>query len=457
MGIVLKKGSEHIPGPKSKYLHNRLQSIEAPNLTLGDPELSIVWEKSSGTRIFDVDGNEYIDLASGLNVANVGHNNPLVIEAAKKQLDEQLQGMGDFHANIRKVEFLEKLKEVSPISDPKIITTVNGSDAVDAALKTANLYTGKSNYIAFYGGYHGMGAKSLEVTARHHFRKPFTKEIPKSATFLPFPYCYRCPFSKEYTSCQNECITMVKQTIENSAAGADDIAAVIIESYQGRGGVVPAPVGFLEELREICTKNGIVLIIDEILSGFGRTGEMFGFQHSGIEPDIVTIGKGLSSGYPISACIGKRDIMEAAWSRFEGESIHTSTFQGNPLGSSIAMASIDYLLNQDLINKSMEKGTYLRDKLIETIGDHPFVGDIRGNGLMIGIEFVKDKSTKEPDSELCWTIMKEGLKRGLLLLNGGHDVNVLCLTPPLIIEKEEIDYTLDIIKTILEEITVVSK
>lgn len=329
--INLKKITSNVPGSKSLKLHEKLMSLEAPNLTLNDPHLSIVWDRTKGTRVFDVDGNEYIDFSSGLNVANVGHSNTEVVNAGMQQMKQQLQGMGDFHSNTRKIEFLEKISKIVPISKPKIITTVNGSDAVDAALKTANLYTGKSNFISFYGGYHGMGAKSLEVTARNHFRAPFTKELQKTSTFLPFPYCYRCPFAKDPKNCQMECLSMVKQTIENTASGSNDIAAVIIESYQGRGGVVPVPQKFLKELRTLCSNNGILLILDEILTGFGRTGEWFGFEHAGIEPDIVAIGKGLSSGYPISACIGKQEIMDKAWGKFSGEPIHTSTFQGNPL------------------------------------------------------------------------------------------------------------------------------
>jgi 4-aminobutyrate aminotransferase/(S)-3-amino-2-methylpropionate transaminase len=455
LSIKLQRKSELIPGPISKELHEDLCNLEAPNLSLNDEKLSIIWEKAEGTRIIDVDGNEYIDFASGLNVANVGHTNSQVVREAKKQLNEQLQGMGDFHANLRKIEFLKKITEVVPIANPRVILTVNGSDAVDAALKTATLYTGKSNFISFYGAYHGMGAKSLEVTARHHFRKPFTKEIPKTATFVPYPYCYRCPFSKEPESCSTECLSYVEQTIENTAAGSDDIAAVVIESYQGRGGVVPAPTKFLKGLRELCTRNGILLILDEILSGFGRTGEWFGFEHAGIEPDIITIGKGLSSGYPISACIGKDEIMNGAWSKFAGESIHTSTFQGNPVGCAIAMASIKYLEEHNLVHKSKINGDYFLEQLKTKIGNHPNVGDIRGSGMMIGVEFVSDTYTKQPNAELCWNVMRNALDRGMLFLNGGHQVNVLCLTPPLVMQREEIDYCITQLTSILEESLVV--
>lgn len=453
MSIKLRRITESIPGPNSVSLHKNLCELEAPNLTLNDSELSIVWNETKGTRVFDADGNEYIDFSSGLNVANVGHTNPYVIQAAKEQLDKQLQGMGDFHANTRKIEFLNKLAEIVPINNPRFITAVNGSDAVDAALKTATLYTGKSNFISFYGGYHGMGAKSLEVTARHHFRKPFTKELPKTTTFVPYPYCYRCPFSKTSDNCHNDCIAFLRQTIENTASGSDDIAAVIIESYQGRGGVVSAPVEFMKELREICTKNGILLIVDEILSGFGRTGKWFGFEYAGIEPDIITIGKGVSSGYPISACIAKSEIMEGAWGKFEGESIHTATFQGNPLGCAIANASIEYMVEHNLIEKSMSNGEYFKNSLKKKLKNHPNIGDIRGAGLMIGLEFVQDKKSKKPDPELCWEVMRKSLAKGLLLLNGGHDVNVLCLTPPLIINREEIDFCVNTIAEVLNEIT----
>lgn len=439
-----------IPGPNSKKFISKLSKLEAPGLTLMDTDLSIVWEKSSGTKILDVDGNEYIDFASGLNVANVGHTNQEVLKPVREQLDLLLQGMGDFHSNNRKIEFLEKLNEIIPMNNPRYILSVNGSDAVDSALKTASLYTGKSQFISFYGGYHGMGAKSLEVTARHHFRNPFTKELPKSTTFLPYPYAYRPIFDSQPEKNTEECLKLVEQTIENSASGSNDIAGIIIESFQGRGGVVEAPKEFLQGLREICTRNNIVLILDEILSGFGRTGKWFGFEHSNIEPDIITIGKGLSSGFPISVCCGKEEIM-SVWSKYEGESIHTSTFQGNPVGCVLATSVINYIKNSNLLDRSEKLGDYFIGKLRKEIGFYNKVGDIRGKGLMIGIEFIMDKNDKSPDSDYCWTVMKKGLKNGLVFLNGGHNVNVLCLTPPLVITKEEIDKCIEVLKNILEE------
>lgn len=448
----LPKIETPIPGPNSKLYLSRLLDMEAPSLTLNDSSLSIIWEETSGMNVFDVDGNKYLDYASGLNVANVGHTNQEVVDAAKEQLNVMLQGMGDFHANKRKIEFLEKVLEIVPIKNSKAIVSVNGSDAVDAALKTATLYTGKRGFLSFYGAYHGMGAKSLEVTARHHFRAPFSKDIPRSTTFLPYPYCYRCPFSKNNNDCVMDCLKNVEQTIENTASGSDDIGAIIIESFQGRGGVVQAPPAFLKGLREICDRNGILLIVDEILSGFGRTGKWFGFEHAGVEPDIVTIGKGLSSGYPISACVGKASVMDV-WKKFEGESVHTSTFQGNPVGSVLATSSINYIQKNSLIEQSNEKGQYFKNRLIELIGNHQNVGEIRGKGLMIGIEFVKNKKTKEPDAELCWEVMRRSLQKGMILLNGGHQVNVLCLTPPLIIKYEEIDFCIDTLKSVLEDLT----
>jgi 4-aminobutyrate aminotransferase/4-aminobutyrate aminotransferase/(S)-3-amino-2-methylpropionate transaminase len=452
MTITLSRKST-IPGRLSNRLLKEQFLIEAPNLTLNDPQLSIVWDRADGTRVFDVDGNEYIDFSSGLNVANVGHRNKYVIDRAKAQLDKQLQGMGDFHSNTKKIEFLKKIEEISPIINPRVITAVNGSDAVDAALKTATLATGKSNFISFYGGYHGMGAKSLEVTARHHFRQPFTKELPKTSTFLPYPYSYLWNNSTKQSDYINYSLNSLVQTIENSASGSNDIAAVIIESFQGRGGVVQAPKEFMKGVREICSKNNVLLIVDEILTGFGRTGKWFGFQHSDIEPDLITVGKGLSSGYPISAVIGNSSIMEKAWGKFSGESIHTSTFQGNPLGCEISIASIEYIQNNDLIQKSSNSGLYFKKKLKEKLESHPLVGDIRGSGLMIGIEFVIDKKSKKANSEFCWNVMREGLQEGLLFLNGGHQVNVLCLTPPLTISEEEIDYCVERLQKILEKLS----
>ncbi|MED4126731.1 aspartate aminotransferase family protein [Shouchella miscanthi] len=441
--------TECIPGPKSINYMDRLKKLEAPGLTLDDSELSIVWAKSKGSKVYDVDENEYIDFASGLNVANVGHSNSEVLNSVKDQLELMVHGMGDFHSNNKKIEFLEKMKEIVPLSDPKFIVSVNGSDAVDAALKTASLFTGKSQYISFYGGYHGMGAKSLEVTARNHFRDPFTKEIPRSTIFLPYPYELRNSIG-DSTNYISECLKLVEQTIENSASGSNDVAAIIIESFQGRGGVVQAPKEFLRGLREICDRTGVLLIVDEILSGMGRTGKWFGFEHSEIQPDIFTIGKGLSSGYPISVCCGNENIM-SIWGKFSGESVHTSTFQGNPIGCVMAKSTIEYMQKHNLIERSEELGEYFIKRLKSEIGQNENVGEIRGKGLMIGIEFVLDKDLKKPNSNLCWSVMKKALKRGIIFLNGGHEVNVLCLTPPLIIEKNEIDYCIETLKDILEE------
>lgn len=443
-----------IPGPKSQQLLSKLRELEAPNLTNTDNEITIVWERTTGANIIDVDGNQYIDMAAGLNVANIGHTHPAVQAAVSKQIEEMLQGMGDFHANIRKIEFMEFIQKIIPIPNAKMIVSVNGSDAVDSALKTANLATGKSGYIAFYGAYHGMGAKSIEVTARHHFRRPFKNETKKSTAFAPYPYCYRCPYGEQVDTCKLTCLKTVQDMIENTASGVEDVAAVIIEPIQGRGGVVVAPQKFLQGLREICDRNNVLLIFDEILTGFGRTGKMFSFLHSGVIPDIMTIGKGLSSGYPISVCAAKQEVMDKAWGQYNGEPIHTSTFQGNPLGSVIAMASIKELLNSNLVEKSHYDGLYLQKELRNRIGAHPNVGDIRGNGLMVGIELVKDRDTKEAAPELCWEIIRRAMKKGVLLLNGGHQVNVLCLTPPLCITNEQLNFVINILETILNELKV---
>ncbi|WP_419744168.1 aspartate aminotransferase family protein (plasmid) [Macrococcoides bohemicum] len=419
-----------------------------------DDNLSIVWEKAEGCRVYDVDGNEFIDFASGLNVANVGHKNKKVVESIHKQSEKLIHGMGDFHTNNVKADFLNKLASISPIKDCKIITSVNGSDAVDSAMKTANLYTGKSKFISFYGAYHGMGPKSLEVTARHHFRDPYTKELNSNTIFLPYPYTYRPPFSNEINinldDQINLIINLIESTISNTASGANDIAAIIIEPIQGRGGVVQAPKEFMKSLRNLCDKYNILLIVDEILSGFGRSGEWFAINHSEVIPDIMTIGKGLSGGFPISAMIGKKNIVDGAWSRFEGESIHTSTFQGNPIGCAMSLASIDYIIENDLIKASKEKGEYFINQLKNELSSYEIIGEIRGSGLMIGIEIVKNAHSKEPDPEKCWDMMRFALNKGILLLNGGHEVNTICLTPPLTISKDEIDYCIKILKEYIE-------
>jgi 4-aminobutyrate aminotransferase-like enzyme len=396
-----------IPGPGSRALAKRLAEVETRDVTCLDP-IPIFWRKSSGANVWDVDGNRFVDLTSAFGVANVGHSHPRVVAAMTAEAQELLHGMGDVYPGEGKVALLEALAARFPGGGPARATlSSSGSDAVETAIKTAMLATGRRGILAFEGSYHGLSFGALSATQQPFFRNAFESRLPKPTCFARF-----------------DDLDDVRRALEE----AEELpAAIVVEPILGRGGeVVPSPT-FLPGLRDLCDDRGLLLIADEVYTGFGRTGRLFACEHDAVVPDLLCLGKGMSSGMPISACLGRASVMDA-WPRSQGEALHTQTFLGHPPGCAAALASLAVLEEEGLVERAAELGETTRAFLTERLGDFPGVREIRGRGLMLGI------ACEEPQVSLAaW---EASLVQGIILLPSGTRGEVLSITPPLMIGEE---------------------
>jgi 4-aminobutyrate aminotransferase-like enzyme len=435
-----------IPGPKSRRLARRLRAHESRNVTYVSPGFPVFWKRAEGVNVWDVDGNRFLDLTSGFGVASLGYAPKSVVSAMRRQAGRLYHAMGDVHPTAEKVELCAKLSELTfenwNVGAGKVILTNSGSEAVEAALKTAWLATKRRGVLAFRGGYHGLGYGALTVTGRSLFRDPFTPQLADFATFAPFPDCQHCPLDatpREPSECPPDCLNTFLARTENLLR-QHSIGAILVEPVQGRGGEIVPPAWFLPALRSIADRAGALLIFDEIYTGFYRTGPRFACDRWQVRPDIVCLGKALTSGFPLAACVGRERVMDAAWPESDGEALHTSTFLGNPLGCRMALESLK-LLEAEPWNQRVEKlGAHLRNGLLRLRTTSKRWGWTRGLGLMRGIEVLDD--TGRPDPARAGKIVEEMLARGIILLSGGVEQNVLSFTPPFVISEEEIDFAL---------------
>jgi len=436
------------PGPESLRLAGELARYESPNVTYLARDFPVFWREARGANVRDVDGNVYVDLTSAFAVASAGHAHPRIVEAVRAQAGRLMHGMGDVHPPDVKVELLRALAEVTPAGLDRSILANSGAEAVEAALKTAALATGKPRVLAFHGGYHGLTYGALSVSSREDFRAPFAAQVAANAVFAPYPYAYRSPFGRDADEVCAASLRYVEYLLDTPATASEDIGAILVEPVQGRGGDVVPPDGFLPGLRRICDERGLLLILDEVYTGFGRTGRWFACEHWNVVPDLLVVGKGLTGGLPFAACVGTDAVMDA-WPRSRGEAIHTSTFLGNPLGCAAALASISVLRDEDLVQRSADKGAALQRRLRDLTAAHPRVGEVRGLGMMIGVEMVRDRETREPAPELAGRVVVDSLRRGLLLLGGGIHGNVLSFSPPFVITDEQVSAALSILEDVL--------
>jgi 4-aminobutyrate aminotransferase-like enzyme len=406
-----------VPGPRSRELAKRLGEVESRNVTCLTPDAPIFWERAQGTTVHDVDGNRFIDLGGGFGVANVGHAHPRVVAAVQEQAARLLHGMGDVHPPAVKVELLEALCARFPGGGPaRGVLSSSGSDAVETALKTALIATGRAGVVAFESAYHGLALGALDATWRPDFRDPFRARLPGATVFAPF----------------------------GDAAAAERVAdrapnpvgAVLVEPVQGRGGERVPPPGFLRALRELCDRRGWLLIADEVYTGFGRTGRMFACEHENVTPDLLCLGKGLASGMPLSACLGRAEVMNA-WPASRGEALHTQTYLGHPPGCAAALASIAVLEEDELPARAARLGSTGVARLLEATSGASSVREVRGLGLMIGVEC--DTPRRALDAT------RRCLERGVLLLPSGDDGRVLSITPPLVIGEAAFEFALDVV------------
>ena len=421
------------PGPRSRRLAERLAEVESRNVTYLADDFPIFWEKSRGSNVWDADGNRYVDLSGGFGVAVAGHRNRRVMQAIRRQIGRLSHGMGDVHPPALKVKLLEALAAVSPIPDPRIVLTCSGAEAVEVALKTARLATGKPGVVAFGGAYHGLTYGALSVTDRDLFRAPFADQLNPYVLRAPYPDPYRPAPGLDADNPGGSAQAHVRTLLESDDGAA--VGAVIVEPIQGRGGDIVPPQGFLRGLADLCRERGLLLIVDEIYTGLGRAGSWFACEDEDVVPDLLCVGKALSGTLPIAACIGSKDVMES-WPPSGGEAIHTSTFLGNPLACAAGLASLGEIKRRDLIARSASEGERWMGELRETLTTHRAVGEVRGRGLMIGIDLVADPSTREPNPELAGKVVTEALRSGWIVLAGGPAGNVISLSPPLSLSRD---------------------
>jgi 4-aminobutyrate aminotransferase-like enzyme len=424
-----------IPGPRSRELARKLRAHESRNVTYVSPHFPVFWQRAMGANVWDVDGNRFLDLTSGFGVASLGFTPEPVVAAAREQLRRLYHAMGDVHPTAEKVALCARLSgltfEAWKLGDGKTILTNSGSEAVEAALKTAWLATKKRGVLAFTGGYHGLGYGALTVTGRALFRDPFAPQLADFATFLPFPRR-----GHDSPASQNEFAREAEALLAR-----DGIGAILVEPVQGRGGEVVPPDWFLPELRRVADHFGAVLIFDEIYTGFYRTGRRFACEHGSARPDLICLGKALTSGFPLAACVGRAELMDRAWPESTGEALHTSTFLGNPLGCRMALESLALLEAEPWGERVAMLGTHLAHGLsrLQASGATCW-GETRGLGLMQGLEVVDAQG--QPDAARAGALVEAMLARGVILLSGGVDQNVLSLTPPFIVTPGEIDFAL---------------
>ncbi len=437
------------PGPASLRLAEELRQFESPNVTYLGSDFPIFWAEARGANVRDVDGNVYVDLTGAFAVAAAGHSHPEIVGAVQEQAGLLMHGMGDVHPPAIKVELLRRLAEVAPGDLSRSILANSGAEAVEAALKTVALATGRPGILAFHGGYHGLTLGALAVSGRADFRDPFVGQVPRNGVFAPYPYPYRgnIPPGEEPGAFALREVERILDEAELSSP----IGGILVEPVQGRGGVIVPPDSWLPGLRRICDERGILLVFDEIYTGFGRTGRLFACQHWDVVPDLLVVGKAMTGGMPFAACIGSSEVMRA-WPDSPGEALHTSTFLGHPLGCAAAIASLRVIENEKLVERSAAVGEMLLRRLRSDYDDHPRVGEIRGIGMMIGIEMVKDRNSREPDGATVFQVVVEMLRRGYLLLGGGVHGNVLSFSPPLIIDERQLAGALDALHEVMDTV-----
>ena len=429
----------NLPGPKARALVKRDHDVISPSYPRGYP---FVMDHGKGTEVWDVDGNRFLDFAAGIAVVSTGHSNPAVVKAIQDQAEKFIHISSDFYHE-KWVELGEKINEIAPFLNNAIsFMTNSGTESVEAAIKLARQHTRATEFIGFLGGFHGrtMGAVSFTASKPVYHRDFYP--LMSGVVHVPFPDPYR-PLLE--TKPGEEYGAAVVRYIEEQILGhllpPEDVAGILVEPIQGEGGyIVPAP-GFFPALRELCDRHKILLIADEVQSGMGRTGKWWAIEHFGVEPDIVCTAKGIASGMPLGIMFAKEEVV--TWKK----GAHGNTYGGNPLACAAALATID-LIDNGYMQNAADMGDYLMGILNEMMLQHPSIGEVRGKGLMIGIEFIKDPDSKEPDSKLRDLIVDNAFLRGLLLLGCGS--SVIRLAPPLNVTRHKIDEAMEIFEDALQ-------
>ena len=416
-----------IPGPRSREILERKERVVAEPLSIFLP---VVVEEAQGATLTDVDGNTFIDFTGGVGCLNVGHSNPQVVAAAQEQLARFSHTDFTIVPYEVYVTLAERLCALAPVQQPAKAAFFNaGAEAIENAVKFARSYTKRPAVIGFEGGFHGRTLLAVSLTSKTHPYKaglgPFAPEVYR----VPFPNAYRGPSA-------DEALAALERTLITQVA-AETVAAIVIEPVQGEGGFIVAPAEFLQGVRSLCDEHGIVLVADEVQTGFGRTGRMWGIEHSGVMPDLVTVAKSIAGGLPLSAVLGKAEIMDAP-----GDSAIGGTYVGNPVAQAAALAVLDVFEEEDLSARASAIGETIRSRMLAWQERWPQIGDVRGLGAMMAVELVEDPGTKSPDADLATAIVEAAAERGLLLLKCGIYSNCIRVLTPLVISDGELDEAL---------------
>src|ERR1700722_4055348 len=429
-----------VPGPKARKLVERDHHVVSPSYTRDYP---LVVKSGQGATVNDVDGNKFLDFAAGIAVVSTGHCHPDVVAAIQKQAAEliHMSGTDFYYSNL--VELAEKLASIAPGSEAKRVYFGNsGAEAIEAAIKLVKFHTKRDKLIAFHGAFHGRTMGALSLTASRAVQRKGFGTLLSGVFHMPFPDTYRGTYGVRPECASTDCLNYLEKELFRRRVDPEEVAAIFIEPIQGEGGYLPAPADFLQGLERICRKHGIMLVADEVQSGMGRTGKWWAVDHAGVEPDIICTAKGIASGFPLGAIIARASVMD--WT----PGAHASTFGGNPVCIAASLATIS-LLEREYMANATRMGEFIFTRTADWRERHKIVGDIRGKGLMIGIEIVRDQKTKERAPELRNRIVEMAFHKGLLILGAGK--NALRLAPPLMIDEEQAEFAVRTIDACLTE------
>jgi 4-aminobutyrate aminotransferase len=426
-----------LPGPKAQEIVAADAQWVTPSYPR--PAYQLVVDHAAGVWVEDVDGNTFLDCNAGVAVCSTGHCHPEVVRAIQEQAARLIHMCGTDYYYRHMPDLARKLDEIVPVPSPTKTHFANsGTEAVETALKLAMHATGREKFIAFFNSFHGRTLGSLSLTSSRVAQRRGFKRQALDVVHVPYPNIFRHPFTGERTdgaTVSRACLEWIEQRLFLTTTPPEEVAAIVVEAVQGEGGYVPAPREFLHGLRRICDEHGILLIVDEVQSGMGRTGKMFACEHYDLKPDIITLAKGIASGVPMGACVARASLMD--WK----PGAHASTFGGNPVALAAALKTIE-LLERELVANSASVGDYMQEGLRRLMRKHDCIGDVRGLGMMVGVEFVKDPASREPAPELRDRVEVECYKRGLILLGAGY--NTIRWSPPLILTREQTDVALEI-------------
>ena len=429
-----------LPGPKSQEVIAYDAKYISPSLSRDYP---FVAKRGYGAVVEDPDGNAFLDFCAGIAVCSTGHCHPKVVEAIQKQAAELIHIAGTDFYHHHMPQLAERLVATMPSSHNwKVFFGNSGTEAVEGAIKLARYATKRDKLIAFYGCFHGRTLGSLSLTASKNTQRKHFGALLGGVEHIPYPYAYRCALGHTKETCGGEIIELLEQQIFKRLFAPEEVAAIVVEPVQGEGGFIPAPLFFLQELQRICNKHGIMLILDEVQAGMGRTGKWWAYDHAGITPDIVLTAKGIASGMPVAAFIAKESVMD--WKAGS----HGTTYGGNPVCLAAATTTFD-LIEGGLMANAEKMGNYIFSRISDWPNRFKIVGDVRGKGLMIGVEIVRDQRTKERSADLRDAVVDNAFHRGLLTLSSGE--NSIRVSPPLIIDEEQADCAIQIMEESIRE------